>query len=676
MPRRSLAFAALVLSSLALASSERVGTQSKRPMLLVDLLNIPRVADPQLSPDGRNVTFTLLTTDWRANRRIPQIWLSNTDGTGLHRLTTTDAGAASARWSPDGARIAFVSRGSVFVIPSRGGPPRQLSTRTGVSDIAWHPDGSTLYFLASLPPSEADRERQRLRGDIKVLDEFRNRHLWRLTLATGAETRVTRSDDHVYAYRLGANGKRIVISRRRSPLAADTDQMELWSISADGEQPVQLTNNRIPEDDAELSPDGSQVLFLARANELEEPYYNANLFVVPVAGGKPRALMPKFPHEVLRAGWAADGKSIWIIANMGVHCQLLQIDLASRTPTQITRGEHAVVPQSWSTVSGRHVFMIDEPTRIGDVWTWTPGDAAPKRITGIYDYLDRDFALPRQERVEWKGADGVKIEGILTYPIDYKAGTKYPMVVQLHGGPETSDRFGWGSIFFYYQPAWAARGYAILRPNYRGSSGYGNAFYREPIGGYFKQSHQDVLAGVDRAIALGVADPDRLAVMGWSAGGHLVNKLITFTTRFKAASSGAGVANWISLYGTSDTRGDRDLWMGGTLWQKNAPIQVYWEHSPLKYVTAARTPTLFLSGENDSRVPSSQAIELSRALKAQGVPTEVHIAPNEGHDWVEPAHQLQKMNAEMAWFDKYARRVAYTPEPIPAENDLKALPPR
>ena len=183
-----------------------------------------------------------------------------------------------------------------------------------------------------------------------------------------------------------------------------------------------------------------------------------------------------------------------------------------------------------------------------------------------------------------------------------------------------------------------------------------------------------MLAGVDRVVTLGVADPDRLAVMGWSAGGHLVNKLITFTTRFKASASGAGVANWISLYGVSDTRSDRDLWFGGSLWQKAAPIDTYWEHSPLKYVTAARTPALFFSGENDPRVPVSQAIELSRALKAQGVATEVHIAPGEGHDWVQPAHQLYKMNVELEWIEKYARGRHYTPEPLPSENDLTVIP--
>src|SRR5712691_6347431 len=212
-------------------------TQSKRPMTLVDLLTIPRISvdPPQMTLCGRRIVFTLLTTDWPGNRRIPQIWTINADGTGLHRLTSLDGGAADGRWSPDGSTLALVSRGSIFLMPANGGTPRQLSHHaTGVADIAWHPDGSSIYFLATDAPTDAERERDRLRGDVTVLDEFRQRHLWRIAVADEKEARITSGDFSIYAFKIAASSKRIIFSRRPTPLTADIDKLELWSVDATG----------------------------------------------------------------------------------------------------------------------------------------------------------------------------------------------------------------------------------------------------------------------------------------------------------------------------------------------------------------------------------------------------------------------------------------------------------
>ena len=221
------------------------------------------------------------------------------------------------------------------------------------------------------------------------------------------------------------------------------------------------------------------------------------------------------------------------------------------------------------------------------------------------------------------------VGGLLYYPLDYKAGSAIRWWCR-----RTADRrvrqVRLRRVEHYTQVL-AAKGYAVLKPNYRGSTGYGDAFLRDMVGHYFKNAHLDVMAGVDHLIEMGIADRDRLVKMGWSAGGHMTNKIITFTDRFKAASSGAGAANWVSMYAQSDVRTYRTPWFGGTPWQKNAPIDVYWEHSPLKDVANVKTPTIFIVGESDVRVPLPQSVEMYRALKSIGVPTKLYVAPREPH---------------------------------------------
>ncbi len=386
----------------------------------------------------------------------------------------------------------------------------------------------------------------------------------------------------------------------------------------------------------ELSPDNSQVLFLADTNERFEPTYPTNLFIVPAAGGTPRPVVPDFRYTFDGATWAPDGRSIVAAVNMGVHTEFFQIEVATHRARQLTDGQHYIAP-GWSLAASaeRMVFQLDEPTRFGDVWTLPIRGSAPP--------------------AEWKSADGTTIEGVLFYPVGYEPGKRYPLVVQMHGGPMESDKFGAGpGLVLNYVPVLAAKGYAVLRPNYRGSVGYGVAFYRDVVNGYFHNMVPDVMSGVDYLVQKGIADPDKLIVMGWSAGGTLVNKLVTTTDRFKAASSGVGVANWTSLWGQTDNTSFRRTWFDGTPWQKNAPIDAFWNNSPIKDASNVKTPTLFFAGEADIRVPPAQSIEMHRALKSLNVPTHLYLAPREGHTWGDLRHLIFKANAELEWFDKYA----------------------
>jgi dipeptidyl aminopeptidase/acylaminoacyl peptidase len=643
-------------------------------MTLLDLAELPRLVDPQLSPGGRTLTYMRSHADWKVGRPVWNLWRQGIGG-APQQLTFGESGEAPGmtRWSPDGKSLVFWRDGQLYLLPADGGEARQLTHHaTSVNAAippAWTPDGSAVYFTASDSRTAGERERDRERDDVYALDEsFKQRHLWKVMVATGAENQMTSGDWSVLGFRLARDGTRIVFHRAPSPLTPDAPLGEVWIMDANGGNARALTRNTVEETAAELSPDNSQVLFLADANERFERYYNSNLFVMPSAGGPERPPLGDFRYAVDQATWAPDGRSIYAVVNMGVHSEIFQIDVGAGKYTQLTDGQH-YIPPGWNVVAAARtmVMQFDEPTRFGDVYTMRlDGKAAPVRVTSTYDVLERDFILPRQEKVEWVSNDGTTIEGLLFYPLDYDRSRRYPLVVQMHGGPMESDKFGAGAgLVMNYFPVLTAKGYFVLRPNYRGSTGYGNAFLRDVVGHYFRNMPLDVLSGVDALVQRGLADPDRLVLMGWSAGGHLTNRLISMTPRFKAAVSGAGVANWTSMYAQTDLRADRTVWFGGTPWQKDAPIATYWEHSPLRDVARVTTPTLLFVGENDARVPKEQSIEMFRALRSNGVPAKLWIAPREPHQWGELRHLLFKANAELEWFERYAMSRTYVWEKVP-----------
>jgi dipeptidyl aminopeptidase/acylaminoacyl peptidase len=667
-------FVAALCGALSAAPAPADG---RRPMTLLDIAELPRASDPQLSPDGRYVVYALSHPDWKQGRAVWQLWRQDVGGGAPIQLTFTESGMIPGftRWAPDSKTLLFLRDGQFALMPGGGGEAKPLTRHaTGVVAPTWSPDGSAVYFLASDPRTAEERERQRTRDDVYAYEEdFKQRHLWKVTVSTGGEQPITSGDFSVVNYRLSRDGRRVALERAPTPLTDDAIRVEVWTIDADGANAKQLTSNNVHELDPELSPDNTRLLFIASASAKFDGdwHYNQNLFVMPAAGGTPTALFPDLPYEVDRATWTPDGRSILAVFNMGVHNEIALVDVAARTYKLLTDGQHSipVAPApSWNVEprAGKIVFMLDEPDRYGDIWTMPIAGGAPTRITGVYSTLATTFDLPRQERFDWKGADGEAVDGVLFYPTDYQQGRRYPLVVQMHGGPMESDKFGSGAgLLMNYFPVLTGKGYLVLRPNYRGSSGYGNTNYRDVVGHYFNNMQLDILTAVDALIAKGLADPERMVLMGWSAGGHLTNKLITMTDRFKAASAGGSAANWISMYAQTDARYLRTPWFGGSPWQADAPIELYWGQSALKDVAKVKTPTLFFVGENDARVPLAQSLEMWRALKANGVPTRLYVAPREGHQWTELRHLLAKGNAELAWFEQYARGRAYTPEKPP-----------
>ncbi|HEV3060197.1 MAG TPA: S9 family peptidase [Vicinamibacterales bacterium] len=666
--------AAFGVAAVAVLCAGRVlSGQSLRPMGLVDLLNVPRLGEPRLSPDGAEVVFTRADSDWKSGRRVTHIWRAHVGGGEPVQLTHSAEGETSPRWSPDGRTIAFTAkRGDdeltqIYLLPADGGEARRLTMHaSAVSEISWTPDGTALYFSAPEPKTDDDKAREKAKDDIYAYDEnFKQTHLWRVDAAGGTETRITGGDFAVTSYELSEDGHRIAYLRAPSPLLGDADRGEVWVADADGSHAVQVTQNTVAESGPALSPDNSMVLFTSGSNATFETYYNGRLFVAPAGGGSARVVVgEREPYDVSAATWSADGKSIYFLANLGVHEEVFVVPAAGGAPRQLTTGKHVV--SAMSRTRNRFAFLIGDSTSGGEVYAMDETGHA-MRVTHVFDYLARDFALGRQEAITWKGADGAAVEGILTYPADYQTGRKYPLAVMTHGGPQAADKYSIGSPAYEIQVL-AGKGYAVLQPNYRGSTGYGDAFLRDMVGHYFQNAHLDVMAGVDEVIRRGVADPDRMVKMGWSAGGHMTNKIITFTDRFKAAAAGAGVAQWVSMYAQSDTRSYRTPWFGGTPWQKNAPIDAYWNNSPLKDVANVKTPTIFFVGERDPRVPMPQSIEMYHALKSNHVPTHLYVAPREPHGWAELRHNLYKMNAEIAWFEQYATRRPYTWEKAPGDD--------
>ena len=542
-----------------------------------------------------------------------------------------------------------------------GGTPVQLSRHaTPVQQWQVSKDSKTIYFLAQDTVATDEQKRRAARFGVDIRNMATPRvHLWSLDIATKAEKRLT--SDAAYSVTrvtLSDDGKWVGFNatpddRYQRNITEEGDNSDVYLMEVSSGKIERLTNNQdVSESALSFSPDGQSIAFTA-ADNYKFMHLN-KLYVRPVAGGQWRKLGKEWDGDVSIGWWSDDSKTIYFNAGWHATTQLFSIDVASGKVTPLTNLQ-AATNVSRDEATNRLMITYSDPmtpsssytaasvAQVGDKASWTRLTNANPQVDGI--------ALGEDAEICWKSTDGVQACGILRKPVGYQKGTKYPLIVAIHGGPAAADVLGFNSG--YGTQVYAGAGYAVLEPNYRNSTNYGEKFKIESQGDYFTKGYNDIMAGVDYLIKEGIVDGDKLGALGWSAGGHWSNWILTHTTRFKAISSGAGTVNWVSMYAQSDMQRVRQWYMGDKLPYDD---MAHWmAQSPISFIKNAKTPTMIHVVQGDPRVPRPQSEELHMALKKLGVPTELFVYPGNTHGIPQARDQYTKAMAEFAWMDHYVR---------------------
>lgn len=626
-------------------------------------LKLKAVGAPRVSPDGKKLVYTVNEAVMAADKSeyVTQIWLANLDTRQSIQLTYGEKSSTNPKWSPDGNWIAFTSnrkdnRNNLYLLSLNGGEAEPLTElKSAVGNFHWSPDGRSIAFTMTDSKTEEEEKNDKGKNDFRWIDEnIKLARLYVLPIQKDANgkrepRKLTTANYHVEDFDWSTDGSRIAFSHVKSPLANDWPSADVSIIEVASGKISVLANSGAAESGPLYSPDGNSIAVIA--SDMPPRWaQSAVIQIFPAGGGQPKNLVASFDAQPSVAGWSSDSKRLYFSEPKGTGTQIYSFDVAANRIEEIKTTPAVLGAISLNRGATTFSFVRQTSDTSADVYVASTASFNPVQITRV----NADIKTPpvgRTEVITWKSKDGKDIEGLLTYPVGYQAGQRVPMILNIHGGPAgVFQQTYLGGRGVYPLATFSAHGYAVLRPNPRGSSGYGTEFRRANTRDWGFGDYEDLMTGVDKVVAMGVADPNRLGVMGWSYGGFMTSWIVTQTQRFKAASAGAPVTNLMSFNGTADIPSFIPDYFGGQFWEI---MDLYQKHSPMFNVKGVSTPTMIQHGEADIRVPISQGYEFYNALKVKGVATRMLVLPRQPHGPNEPKMQLAAMKANLDWFDKY-----------------------
>jgi dipeptidyl aminopeptidase/acylaminoacyl peptidase len=645
---------------------------ARRPLNVGDLYRLKQVGDPQVSPDGKLVAYTVTVMDKESDKQITNIWLANWDGSGEFQLTYDPESASSPHWSPDGKYLAFVSsrpgktKGSqVWVLDRRGGEARQfthLQDQT-ITQFEWSPDSTRLALVlrdkedpGTATPAASDAEkhpkpividRYHFKEDQQgYLPAALHNHIYLLDPGTEKLEQLTAGDHDEHDIAWAPDGSKIAFVSNHDHDPDRTLNSDVFVTEAHpGATVRQLTTFKGPDSGPlAWSPDSKLIAYLQGSEPKFSAYSMEKLAVVPASGGTSRILSASLDRGVFGPQFTADGSDVLMRVVDDRSEYVAQVSLNGGSPDRVLPGK--LVVSALSTRAGHTAVSSSSDGRPNEIYALEGGSL--RKLSSQNDKLMAELMLGGVEDISFKSKDGTEVHGLITLPPAFDRGKKYPTLLRIHGGPNGQDdhQFEYGNQIF------AANDYVVINVDYRGSSGRGEKYGQSIFADWGNKEVADLLAGVDHVVQMGIADPDRLGIGGWSYGGILTDYSIASTNRFKAAISGAGSALQLSMYGIDQYVFQYDNELGPPWKNPDAWMKVSY---PFFKADRIHTPTLFMGGDKDFNVPLAGGEQMYEALRSLGVPTELVVYPGEFHGFRRPSFLADRYTRYLAWYDKYLK---------------------